>query len=74
MRMARCDGTQWHYSPMYGLIGLAAAGVVLVLLRHDLAQGLTLAVAITSAAGWTRRPRHHGYARRSSGGGDATLG
>jgi hypothetical protein len=34
---------------------MLVAAVVLVLLRHDLAQGLSFAVAIVSGAGWVIR-------------------
>ena len=56
MRMARCSD-EWHYNTAYGGAGLVLAALVLFLTRHDVAQGLTLAVVITSAAGWTRRRR-----------------
>ena len=57
MRMARCSGNEWHYNTTYGLVGLLVAVMLLVLMRHDLSQGLSFAVVIVSAAGWTRRRR-----------------
>ena len=57
MRMARCSRNEWSYNSVYGLAGLVVAAVLLALMRHDLAQGLSFAVVITSAAGWTRRRR-----------------
>jgi hypothetical protein len=57
MRMASCSRYGWTYRPVYGLVGMLLAGVVLLLMRHDLSQGLTWAVVITSAAGWTRARR-----------------
>jgi hypothetical protein len=50
------SGNKWRYDTTYGLFGLLLATAVLVALRHDLAQGLGLAVVIASAMGWTRRP------------------
>jgi hypothetical protein len=50
--MGSCNG--WRYNTTHGLFGLVLAAAVLVALRHDLAQGLSLAVVITSATGWTR--------------------
>jgi hypothetical protein len=56
MRMARCSSAnKWRYDTARGLIGLVVAAVILVLMRNDLAQGLSWAVVIISAAGWTRR-------------------
>ena len=74
MWMARCDRSRWHYSPRLGLIGIVAAGAVLIAMRHDLTQALTLGVAITSGVGWTRRSTVPGAARRSGDAGDTPGG
>jgi hypothetical protein len=56
MRMARCRSANgWHYDTTRALVGLVVAAVLMVLMRNDLEQGLTWAVVITSASGWTRR-------------------
>ena len=55
MPMGRCSRSEWHYNTTYGLVGMLAAATVLIVMRHDMAQALSFAVAITSAAGWTRR-------------------
>jgi hypothetical protein len=60
MQMGRSSKNEWHYNSACGLIGLVVAAVLLALMRNDLAQGLSFAVAITSAAGWTRRRRADG--------------
>lgn len=59
MRTASCSGwrNEWHHNTTYGLVGIVVAAVLLVLMRHDLIQGLSFAVIIVSAAGWTRRRR-----------------
>jgi len=54
MRMPRCSSNEWHYNTTYGIVGLAVAAVLLVLMRHDPAQGLSFAAIIASAAGWVR--------------------
>jgi hypothetical protein len=56
MRMERCSSSkEWHYDTARAVVGLVVAAALLVLMRDDLAQGLTWAVVITSVAGWTRR-------------------
>jgi hypothetical protein len=55
MRTAKCSTGEWHYDRAYGLAGLLAAAVILVLMRRDMAQALAFAVAITPGTGWTRR-------------------
>jgi hypothetical protein len=57
MRMERCNRGAWRHNAVYGLAGLMLATVQLILMRHDLGQGLSWAVVIVSAAGWTRCQR-----------------
>jgi hypothetical protein len=53
MQTGKCDN--WRYNMSHGLAGLALSAAILVAMRHEPAQALSLAVVITSTAGWTRR-------------------
>jgi hypothetical protein len=53
MPTAPCSRRERRYSWAYGVAGLLAAAVIVVVMRHGMAPAL--AVAIVSGAGRTRR-------------------
>jgi hypothetical protein len=67
MRMPRCSSNDWRYNPTYGAAGLAVAGILLLLMRHDPVQGLSFAAIMATTAGWTHGRRIDGEAASSDG-------